>query len=86
MRNNKFLNLEEDEQPMCPGCDKEIWPSERSLLALGVSQAPVPRLLGSLHSEALQNNLITIPFLCCVLVCEYSPSTTRDASSARRVG
>lgn len=35
-RNTPAINFDDDGMPVCPGCNKEIFPSERSLLALGV--------------------------------------------------
>lgn len=38
MRNNRFQAVasDDDDFPTCPGCQKQVWPSERSLKALGV--------------------------------------------------
>jgi len=40
MRNNRFAAAvaDDDDFPTCPGCNKQVWPSERSLKAMGVSK------------------------------------------------
>ena len=43
MRNNRFAAAaaDDDDFPTCPGCNKQVWPSERSLKALGVKFPPL---------------------------------------------